>query len=95
MCGGAPQFTLISGEIEREEGKMHPELNRALSSARTAEIQQLVERSARTADVSADARRGNASRFSFRRYFGHAREAHKQPSRGTGRRAGGTGARVA
>jgi hypothetical protein len=69
---------------------MHPDLNIAIVSAREQEIREFVVEQRRVANAASQ-RGGAASRFAFWRYFGHANEAHQQPVRRPGRRAGGTG----
>jgi hypothetical protein len=73
---------------------MYPNLSLALAWARTEDLKRFAEHQSHAAELPR--RRSRlAELVSFRRYLGDAGEAHKQPSGGTSRRAGGARTGVA
>jgi hypothetical protein len=66
---------------------MHTQLNQALSTDRATELRRTAEHSRAYAEYRRS-HRGPRAAMAIRRYFDHARAAHKQPLRRPAKRAG-------
>jgi CHASE3 domain sensor protein len=65
---------------------MSTQLNQALSADRATELRRAAERSRISAEYRSH--RGSGAAMAIRRYFDHARAAHKQPLRRPAKRTG-------